>query len=267
MIPSTPRRAILRCLLFMILAIALLAGARAHAAPGAPDPNAQFQLANKNFEDGQYAEALAGYDALIDAGQATSTVYANAGTAAWRDGQVGRAVALYERALRLDPTDERAAHNLARITPETNRLADDASAFAIARDVVARIPSAVFIAGIEVFFLLLLVALWVWSRTASTSPTRGGWGLRAGMAAGALAVMIAAAFLHEAARHRWGDAVLLEKGVSRLGPGERFFEQMELPAGTTVELPEPPANGWVRVRLRDGRTGFVESRLLERLSA
>lgn len=251
---------ILRRLLLFLLLCAL--GPAPVPAADIGDPNVPFQLANKSFEDGKFADALALYQMLIESGNGNATVHANAGTAAFRAGDVGRAVAHFERALRLDPTNERAAHNLARIAPETNRLPDDASAFAIARAALARAPGWLFVAAIEVTFVLLLVGLWQWSRRPADSTARGEWAIRAGVAGAALAVAIGVAFLHDAARQRWGDAVLAQKGVSRLGPGEKYFEQLELPPGTLVELPEAPIDGWVRVRLRDGRTGYVESRLL-----
>lgn len=248
----------------LVLALAMALVALLAPVTVAADPAADFQRANGLYEEARYADALAAYQALIDQGHGTAAVLANAGTAAWRAGEVGRAVVLYEHALRLDPGNDRAAYNLARITPETNRLPDDTSAFAFAREAMALLPPWLPLVVIEGSFVLLLVALWFWSRTPSGTSARGAWGARVAGAAAALVLALVVALANDAARQRWGEAVLVDKAVSRLGPGEKFFEQLELPPGTLVQLPEPPSGGWVRVRLRDGRTGYVETRHLER---
>jgi tetratricopeptide (TPR) repeat protein len=63
--------------------------------------NADFEAANRLYEQGQFAEAAAGYQKLIDAGQASAAVLFNLGNAWFKSGKIGRAVVAYRQAATL----------------------------------------------------------------------------------------------------------------------------------------------------------------------
>ena len=57
--------------------------------------------------------------------------------------------------------------------------------------------------------------------------------------------------------------VVNASGVNlRLGPGTQHPQTSRIARGESVELLQPETEGWVRVRLGDGRTGYVASRYL-----
>jgi uncharacterized protein YgiM (DUF1202 family) len=57
--------------------------------------------------------------------------------------------------------------------------------------------------------------------------------------------------------------VVSASGVNlRLGPGTDHPQTSRIARGESVELLQPEADGWVRVRLSDGRTGYVAARYL-----
>src|SRR5438046_9782179 len=82
-------------LLFFLIAVPL---------PAAP-PNAEFEQANKLYEQGKFKEAAAAYQSLTDHGVEAPAVYFNLGNAWYKAGQNGLAVAAYLRAERLAPRD------------------------------------------------------------------------------------------------------------------------------------------------------------------
>ncbi len=77
------------------------------------DNVAQLMIqANQQYEAGQYIEATASYEALVDDGVQHSNLYYNLGNAYFRQGDLGRAIVNYRRAQQLSPRDADVAANL-----------------------------------------------------------------------------------------------------------------------------------------------------------
>lgn len=64
------------------------------------------------FAQGAYGDAVAAYEAAVAAGARSGDVLYHLGNAYYRAGRVGHAALAWERALREDPGDEDALHNL-----------------------------------------------------------------------------------------------------------------------------------------------------------
>ena len=71
-----------------------------------------FDVANAAYAEGNYSEAVAGYEALLAEGE-NATLYYNLGNAYFKQGELAQAILNYERALRLKPNDKDAQYNLA----------------------------------------------------------------------------------------------------------------------------------------------------------
>jgi tetratricopeptide (TPR) repeat protein len=71
-----------------------------------------FDQANALYERGQHAEALAAYTRLLGSGRVSAALYYNLGNAAYKAGQVGRALLYYRYAERLAPRDPDIQANL-----------------------------------------------------------------------------------------------------------------------------------------------------------
>ena len=97
-------------LLFFLIAVPL---------PAAP-PNAEFEQANKLYEQGKFKEAAAAYQTLIDRGAESPTIYYNLGNAWYKAGQNGRAVAAYLHTERLAPRDPNVRFNLNFVRNKVN---------------------------------------------------------------------------------------------------------------------------------------------------
>ncbi len=90
----------------------LLAFAAA-AKAASPEPVQQhFESANKAYAAGQYAEAIAEYQKIIDQGIENAAVYYNIGNACFRQNRLGYAILYYEKASRFSPDDEDVKANL-----------------------------------------------------------------------------------------------------------------------------------------------------------
>ncbi len=78
----------------------------------ADDPVAEFEHANKLYEQGKFAEASAAYQKLVDLERVSPAVYFNLGNALFKSGQVGRAIVDYRLAAQLAPRDPDIRANL-----------------------------------------------------------------------------------------------------------------------------------------------------------
>lgn len=99
--------ALSRNVLGLIMA-SLFFGLRCFAA----DVSANFDAANRLYEQGKFSEAISGYQQLIQAHATSPAVYYNLGNAYFKSGQLGRAIVAYRDAAKLAPRDGDVRANL-----------------------------------------------------------------------------------------------------------------------------------------------------------
>jgi tetratricopeptide (TPR) repeat protein len=96
-----------RLLSLTLLAVALLPlGAQAALSA------AEFDAANKLYEEGKFAAAVSAYQKLGQSGQVSAALYFNLGNAYFKSGQIGRAIAAYRTAQQITPRDPDLRANL-----------------------------------------------------------------------------------------------------------------------------------------------------------
>lgn len=103
-----------RYILKLIAAVSLFLAAYlpAAAAEASADPAATVAEADSAYRRGDFTYAAELYSKVAEEGSGGAPLLYNLGNAYWRDGDAGRAVLAYSRALRLDPGNERIKGNL-----------------------------------------------------------------------------------------------------------------------------------------------------------
>lgn len=86
--------------------------------------NSDFETANERYENGNYKEAIEGYEQLIADNKISADLYYNYGNAQYRLGELGQAIWGYESALKLDPDHEDALFNLEFTNAQTEDKID-----------------------------------------------------------------------------------------------------------------------------------------------
>lgn len=226
--------------------------------------NAALEAAHLAFERGDAGEAMELYLRVVEAGYPSASIWTNAGTAAWRAGRPGEAVLYYKRALRLDPTYSRALQSLEYVSPATNVSQESLRNNLLAALLRYTTPGQWFLAA-QVLFLLGCIAI-ARSMASPNPDTRGhwvailAWSLVFCLGAGAVG------WINHSARMGGSEAVVMRDGATtRSEPREEATEQLELPAGTILEILESPRRGFVRVRGADGSTGFISTDSIARI--
>ncbi len=100
-----------RITLLPAVMLTLIAAATIASAQSADLP-ARFQAANRLYEQGKYADAADGYQAILSKGKGSPSIFFNLGNALYRCGRFGRAIYYYRRAQSLEPRDPDIAANL-----------------------------------------------------------------------------------------------------------------------------------------------------------
>jgi hypothetical protein len=85
-----------------------LTGLRLRAA----DLEDRFLMANRLYEEGKYADAVAAYDKLLDTGRTSAALLFNRGNALFKLGETGKAINSYRLAQELAPRDLEIRFNL-----------------------------------------------------------------------------------------------------------------------------------------------------------
>jgi tetratricopeptide (TPR) repeat protein len=92
-----------------VLVLMLCAG----SAPAfTPALSLEFDSANRLYEQGKFRDAISAYQKIIQTGRVSPALYFNLGNAFFKSGEVGRAVAAYRQAERMDPRDPDLRANL-----------------------------------------------------------------------------------------------------------------------------------------------------------
>lgn len=237
----------------------ILLGALPMSAPCA-DVFADFARANTLFNKQEYEQAWQVYHSLIEQGIHDPVLYYNAGCALAGMKENGRAAAMFERALKLDPRMDKAKRNLNRVrpSPPTSQVP-----FILlpAQWIFTRYTAVEFFSVMIASFWLFGLAgsAWILSR----SRIRVLFG-----AASILLLLVvgtsSAFFFARRHNEQWIEAVALHDNTSsRSGPSEKHLQQDILSAGTKVRCLDQPRDGWIKVQLPNERIGYVAEQSVE----
>jgi len=248
---------VVKCLGILTSAVCSLQFALASAAPAD-----LFSRGDAAYEAGNYQQAVTLYDSAA-AGMTSAELLYNRGNAHFKLGEIGRAIADYNRAYVLKPHDKDIRHNLAfarQYRPDKSLTIENP----LLRMLTAflRLPeaaSARVLAGLIFFLSLSSLALLL---------IRGqrlfGW-----VAVG-LGVLFVYFFISSAS---WGavtgaeHAVVVQPELTlRSGPGPEYKEIAVVHDGLEVMLREQRP-GYVLIQIPGGDGGWVESASVERIFA
>jgi tetratricopeptide (TPR) repeat protein len=225
-----------------------------------------FEQANQLYVQGDYAEAVAAYEAVVDAGFTSVALHYNLGNAYFKTGDLGRAILSWERARALAPSDPDVLANLSLARSQTADAIEPLPRFwliSVASWWVDLLPRAVLIGLVAVAWLAVGagVALRVLARRDELRSV-GKW---TGVV-GAVVVLVFGTnlFVRELGIGSAERGVILADAVPvRSAPADQDdLTLFEVHEGTLVRI-EERAGEWAEVVLDDGKVGWVRSEVFE----
>ena len=241
-------------LLTTIACLLLVLAATLHASPA---PDQLFARAAQAYDAGQFPQAAAAYDSLIQQGYHSAEIYFNLGNAHFRSGDIGHAIWSYRAAQQLAPRDPDITANLtvARLAAR-DRIESLAPGFwkqtwQSVSTILTFDEGAWLVTG-SWCALWLLIAGWLFARS-----LRRWWetGLRFVGTAWLLASLVFGGRYLEV--HNTTHAVVIATETQALsGPGDEFDNVFAGHAGLECTI-RGRRNGFLLVKLANGRVGWV----------
>ena len=253
-----PRRRPYQPRIWLGQALGLLAGVLLLAG-SSPASEAQFEEANRLYETGRFAEAAALYRVAATNG-VSATLLFNLGNAHFKAGQLGQAMAAYQRSLRLDPRNPETRANLRFAREQANTQPPPLS---LRQRWMRRLSIGEWTAlasGALTLLLLLLTARQLKPRAFAGKPL---W-IRF-TTAGALAGTF---LLAMAAVDQFSDSrafVITAKAVVRNGPLEESPESFKAPDGTELRVHDRKGE-FLEIETALGQKGWIHTSDVELLT-
>ena len=225
------------------------------AAAAASSALAEFDQANRLYEQGKFAQAIEAYQQLVDKDIVSPAIYFNLGNACFKSGQVGHAIVNYRLAERLAPRDPDIRANL--------RFARESVDGTRARG-AGRLKRWLNLVSIDEATLAASAAVWVCFLLLAAGQIRRDWArtLRPyqqffGVAA-AVAVLWLGLLMH--GRFYTSTAVVIAKdAVVRYGPFEEAQSSFDLRSGAELAVLDQK-DLWFQVTDTANRTGWLEAK-------
>lgn len=252
-----------KILLYTVFLFVSVASVRA----AEPTSQERWALGNKAYAAGDYAEAVKEYKAIVDGGEYSFELYYNLGNAYYKADSVGKAILYYNKALRVDPSQEDARHNLTLAEKRiTDNVAEESEFFLAKwmrglRNTMSctawSVLSLVSFASLLIFALLFLLASRISLR-------------KTGFYCALVALLLFVATISFAISSRndmltHDQAIILSSSIStKSSPDRSATELFVLHEGTKVRVVSEH-NGWSEVVLADGKKGWIENIHIERI--
>jgi len=241
----------------------LLAGLYA----GAQTPEQLFQQGNSYYQQSNFGAAIERYESILKTGLTSGELYFNLGNAYYKQGNMGNAILCYERALRLLPTDDDLRHNLQLANllivdriEETPRL--------FIWDTWDSIKGWFSLTGITwtAYVLLLFAAGAVVTVVLARSYALRKVGMITTLVIGVFLVASVVILIDKAREAERTDEAIVLAPITTIknSPDAKSSDAFVLHAGVKVRITDS-VNEWVKIRLADGKVGWMERNAAEEI--
>lgn len=222
---------------------------------------------NTYYREGEYDKAIEEYKKLVDEGYVGTSLFYNLGNANYRIGKIGYAILYYEKALELSHSDEDVKHNLDfahlstvdRIQPLPRFFLFDwweALLGSFSDNGWAYIVFALYL------LVIFLAGAYSYSKTVKQQKIFFFSGI-AGLFLLAFSISLLVIKINRELTLKSG--VIIEQAVTvKFSPDPQSTDAFVIHEGLKVNL-EDKLDNWVKIRLADGKVGWVEQTNVEQI--
>ncbi len=227
---------------------------------GGAGANRLFFKGNDLYAKGQYREALATYQQLIDQGYQSAAIYFNMGNASYKNDDIASAVLYYEKAHKLAPGDDDINYNLKYVNLKTTDKIEEVPEFFLTRwwhDFILGFSTQALAIWSIVFVLLgsVVLALYFFAGSVGIKKVSFYFSIIC-FFAGVLAVFTAGRQLSYFETHH--EAVVFSPSVNvKSSPAERSNTLFVIHDGAKVDV-LGHSNGWTKISLANGNEGWLK---------
>jgi tetratricopeptide (TPR) repeat protein len=220
-----------------------------------------YELANQAYSSAEYGEAITQYEAILGSGYESSGLYFNLGNAYFKMNNIPAAILFYEKARKLDPTDENIKFNLelanSRIIDKIEPLPELflKTWWKSARDLLSSDRWARF--GIAGFILVLIsFTLFIISRSVSIRKITFWSGVLL-VSLTMLSLLFSLSSYREYSSQ--SSAIIFTPTVTvKSSPNEASVDLFVIHEGTKIFISDR-VEGWSEIQLVNGNVGWVKT--------
>ena len=233
----------------------------------ATDNNSLWDSANAAYNEGNYAKAVELYETILADDQHSAKLYYNLGNAYYKQEKLGKAILNYNRALRLAPADEDIRHNLEYATEATKDNIEEIPEFFLiswVRWVRNLMGCNGWTATSLVMLIIALIGTLAYLLAEAISLRKAGFYT---MCITMLLFIISTSFAYNKrqALVNSSEAIIMSTAAPiKSSPDRAATDLFVLHEGTKLTI-EESTDGWVEIRIADGRKGWIESSRIERI--
>lgn len=233
--------------------------------------NAQNETLFKNATDaynkGEYTKAIDLYNSILESGQHSASLYYNLGNSYYKLNEIASSIYFYEKALLLKPNDAEIINNLGyaqNMTLDAIEELPETGLSKIYKQVTGKLSFDQW-AYVAVCFMMLFVILYILFYYFQYS-SRKRWAFIGSVAALVIAmVSVAFAFIqYDDFKSNKPAIVFADEVGIKSEPNTKSDAVFVLHAGTKVNVLEK-LNDWQKIRIADGKTGWVASENIKML--
>ncbi len=231
----------------------------------AETPEQYFDLANQAYQQSKFVDAIVKYEQILQSGVASWELYFNLGNAYYKSGNVSKAILNYERALKLMPNDDDLRHNLQlanlmitdKIEP-TPRLFLwdwwDSITSSVSLRTVTWLCYCLFVLVIGAIILAMLAPSYAKRRIAFVG----------GLACTMLLIVGLVVFIGKLHQVNTTDTAIVTANITTVknSPDAKSSDAFVLHGGVKVFITDK-VNDWIKIRLADGKVGWMEQKAAE----
>jgi len=248
---------------FLLLSLAFMFSVETSAST----VNNRMDEANKFYREGNYDNAIEMYQSLVDEGYLGVSLFYNIGNSYYRIGKIGKAILFYEKALKLDPSDEDAIHNLNFAHLSTVDRIQPLPRFFLFdwwETLLGLFSSNGWAYTVFIFYLLMiiLIGLYFFARSVKQQKIFFFSGIVTLLFL-ALSISLLVIKVNRDATLKSG--VIIEQVVTvKSSPDPKSTDSFIIHEGLKVNL-EDDLDNWVKIRLADGKVGWIENSYVEKI--
>ena len=227
---------------------------------GAQSSEEIFESANQAYNDGKYQDAIGLYESILEQNLHSAEVYFNLANAYYKTNQVAPSIYYYEKALLLDPNDKEIQRNLSFAENMTIDSIEEIPEVGISRLInsVTTIWSYEGWAINAVSLMTIFVMLFLFYYFSVSTTRKRIFFLTSFIALGLSLLSLSIAFREYDFASRDNPAIVFaQESEVRSDPNLRSETVFNLHEGTKVQVLESFNDDWTKIRLKDGKTGWI----------
>lgn len=247
---------------YLIIALTLFSGLAL-----AQNIDEQMQQASTFYRNGEFDKAIKIYEELRSNGYEGTSLYFNLANSYYRIGKLGYAILNYERALKISPSDEDIKHNLAFASLSTVDRIQPLPTFFLFEWWESMLASLSVNGWTNVSFffyliLMILIVAYFFAKTIFQQKLI----LFSGLGTLILSLIAVSLLIVKINREETliGGVVVEQSITVKTSPDPKSTDALVIHEGLKVNL-EDHLDEWVKIRLADGKVGWVENRAIARI--